>query len=89
VSDPIAPPLATASALASASARAGELRRLAAQVEALRLLDLHRWAGDETWIGPVAWQCREQLLAHRRLLLFAADGLRAAARRVEQGALGP
>jgi len=89
VSDPSAQPLATASALAAASARAGELRRLAAQVEALRLLDLHRWAGDETWIGPVAWQCREQLLAHRRLLLFAADGLRAAARRVEQGALGP
>lgn len=68
-------------------ARAVHLRSLARQVQNLRALDVHRYAGPEAWVGPVAQQCLDQLVFHRRVILLAAEGLLAAARRLEQGAL--
>ena len=68
-------------------ARAAHLRSLARQVQNLRALDVHRYAGPEAWVGPVAQQCLDQLVFHRRVILLAAEGLLCAARRLEQGAL--
>ena len=66
--------------------RAAQLRRLAREIESLRLLDLHRRGGTDTWIGPAAQHCLDELVLQRRLILAAADGLRIAARRLECGA---
>jgi len=63
--------------------RAATLRRLAREMEALRVLDVHRRAGPDTWVGPTAQCCLDELLLHRRAILAAADSLRAAARRLE------
>jgi hypothetical protein len=68
-------------------ARAAHLRSLARTLQSLRVLDLHRRAGPEAWIGPAAQQCFDQLVFHRRVILMAAEGLLATARRLEQGAL--
>ena len=69
------------------SVPAPTLPRSARQVQNLRALTVHRYAGPEAWVGPVAQQCLDQLVFHRRVILLAADGLLAAARRLEQGAL--
>ncbi len=84
MSTSIAPDPLHAARVAQA-ARADELRRLATQIEGLRLLDLHRRAGTEVWVGAIAAQCHDELAAHRRQLLFAAQCVRAAARRLEHG----
>ncbi len=65
--------------------RAACLRRLAREIEGLLVLDLHRRAGPDTWVGPAAQQCLDELILHRRVILFAADNLRAAASRLECG----
>ena len=65
--------------------RAAHLRRLAREMESLRLLDLHRRAGPETWVGPTAQRCLDELLLQRRAILAAAESLRIAARRLESG----
>lgn len=78
---PGAPPVPTPAELE----RAVELRRLARELQNLRVLDLYRRAGPEVWVGPVAQQCLDQLTNYRRLILIEADGLLAAARRLEQG----
>ena len=63
--------------------RAARLRRLAREIESLRLLDLHRRAGTDTWVGPAAQHCLDELLLQRRVILAAANSLRLAARRLE------
>ena len=70
--------------------RATELRRLARRLQALSALTLHRFAGDETWVGPAALACRSDLEAHARLLNCEADRLLAVARRLElDGVVAP
>ena len=78
---PGAPPIPTPSQLE----RATDLRQLARQLQNLRVLDLYRRAGPDAWVGPIAQQCVDQLTNYRRLILYQADGLLAAARRLEQG----
>ncbi len=63
--------------------RAAELRRLAHRLHALGALTLHRFAGDETWVGPAAHACQSDLATHARLLNVEADRLLAVARRLE------
>jgi hypothetical protein len=66
--------------------RARALRQLAARVSVCTGLTLHQRAGDDTWIGPTASRCRDDLLTVRRELLTAHDELIAAARRLERQA---
>lgn len=65
--------------------RAAELRRLAQQLQALRLLTVHRLAGDDTWVGPPAQRCHDQLLLHARAVADHAELLLLTARRLEWG----
>ncbi len=81
------PPVPQPSPGAAQLARAAHLRSLARTLQSLRVLELHRRAGPDAWVGPVAQQCLDQMVLHRRLILAAADGLLATARRLEQGAL--
>ena len=46
-------------------------------------MTLHRFAGDETWVGPAAHACQSNLATHARLLNVEADRLLAVARRLE------
>lgn len=66
--------------------RAATLRALARRIESLAVLDLHRQAGADTWVGPSPYMCAEMLRAHRGRLLAAADDLWATASRFEREA---
>lgn len=66
--------------------RARSLRRLAASVRDCGATQLWRRAGPDTWVGPVAQACHDDLLAIRRRLLTAGDELDAQARRLEADA---
>jgi hypothetical protein len=55
--------------------RARTLRRLAALVQQRVLLDLCRRAGDDTWRGPLADHCRDDLRAALRRLDAEGDEL--------------
>jgi hypothetical protein len=44
------------------------LRSLSRSIGTSRALSLHALAGPDTWIGPTAQSCYEQLLAMRRQL---------------------
>jgi hypothetical protein len=56
--------------------RADACHRLAGQLDAAALFDLHRHSGEATWQGPVALAFDEQLAVHRARLLDAIDRLR-------------
>lgn len=66
--------------------RAATLRTLARRIESLTVLDLHRVAGADTWVGPSPCTRAEMLRAHRGRLLAAADDLWATASRFEREA---
>lgn len=66
--------------------RAATLRALARRIESLTVLDLHREAGPDTWVGPSPHTCAETLRAHRGRLLAAVDDLRATSSRFERQA---
>lgn len=66
--------------------RAAVLRALARRIGSLRVLDLHRAAGPDTWVGPSAQHCLDELIAQRARLLDAADRLRVTAARFERAA---
>ncbi len=66
--------------------RAATLRALARRIESLSVLELHRKAGADTWVGPSPYVCAEMLRAHRERLLAAADDLWATASRFEREA---
>lgn len=55
--------------------RARTLRRLAALVQQRVLLDLCRRAGDDTWRGPLADHCRDDLRSALRRLDAEGDEL--------------
>lgn len=75
----------TTSALSAAELqqRALNMRRLAHRIEQLDATVLYRRAGTETWIGPTAQRCIDELMAARTLLLQAADVSRVTARQLE------
>lgn len=66
--------------------RAIELRRVAAQVDAVGLDEVIHWAGPDTWRGPGADACRAALERDRQRLLHAADELRSEAWRLDRQA---
>ena len=59
--------------------RATALRRLGSRLDGAAVLDLHRRATEETWMGPTPIHCREDLLTIRRQVLGAADDVRSRA----------
>ncbi len=63
--------------------RARSLRRLAADIRDCAATQLWRRAGTDTWVGPVAHGCLDELIAMRRRLVAAGDDLDARARRLE------
>ena len=67
--------------------RALNLRRLAHRIEQLDATVLYRRAGADTWIGPTAQRCVDELMTARTLLLQAADASRVTARRLELRAI--
>lgn len=66
--------------------RAATLRRLARRIDGLRLLELHRDVGPDTWVGPTPQHCAHLVEVHRVRLLAAADELYASAARFERQA---
>jgi hypothetical protein len=67
-------------------ARADDLRRFARTLETARMTTAHTVAGDDTWVGPTAQACANDLRRLARQLLVRCDELRAAARRLERAA---
>ena len=67
--------------------RALNLRHLAQRIEQLDATVLYRRAGTDTWIGPTAQRCVDELMTARTLLLQAADASRVTARRLELRAI--
>lgn len=67
--------------------RAGHLRRLAQTIERSAAFDLRAAAGPDTWCGPRALECENELARHTDGLYAAADGLRWHAYVLEQRAL--
>lgn len=63
--------------------RARSLRRLAASLDASGAGALWRRAGTDTWEGPLARACLDDLLVIRRRLTEARDDLTVAARRLD------
>lgn len=59
--------------------RARELRRLARRLADSEATQLHQRAGADTWVGPTAQRCLDELYAVRRHLLQAHDDLVTAA----------
>jgi hypothetical protein len=56
--------------------RAGHLRALATEIEALPIMRLGSYADHETWRGPRADLCRATLAANERQLRRSVEDLR-------------
>lgn len=67
-------------------ARADDLRRFARTLENARFTTAHTVAGDDTWVGPTAQACANDLRRLARQLLLRCDELRVAARRLDRAA---
>lgn len=63
--------------------RAARLRALAARLDAALVHRAHLHAGHDTWRGPVATHCLDELHRVRHRLGDAADDLRREAARLE------
>ena len=64
--------------------RARALRQVARRIGASPALTVHRLAGPETWVGPTAQSCLDELLAMRRRLESNQHTLDDAARRLDR-----
>jgi hypothetical protein len=65
---------------------AQQLRSLSTSIGRSRALTVHALAGPDTWIGPTAQSCYDQLLAVRRQLLTNRETLLDTANRIERRA---
>jgi hypothetical protein len=68
--------------------RARDLRRVAAQVDAVDLAGVEAWAGPDTWVSPAADDCRAALARDHQRLGHAVNELGERARRLERDADG-
>ncbi|HZX55216.1 MAG TPA: hypothetical protein VFE86_11075 [Ilumatobacteraceae bacterium] len=62
------------------------LRSLSTSIGRSRAITVHALAGPDTWIGPTAQSCYDELLAVRRLLLTNQESLVDTANRIERRA---
>lgn len=65
------------------AARAAALRRLAAKLADCPVGGLAERANHETWLGPTADRCREELAAHVQSINAAVEALLARARSLD------
>jgi hypothetical protein len=65
---------------------AQQLRALSRSIASSRALDVHTLAGPDTWIGPTAQSCYDQLRAVRRQLVTNQETLLDTANRIERRA---
>ena len=65
---------------------ARQLRSLSRSIGRSRALTVHALAGPDTWIGPTAQSCYDQLLAVRRQLVTNQEALLDTASRIERRA---
>lgn len=77
---------ATAASAEALRARGRSIRRTAALLERIDITVLINRAGGDTWLGPTADQCLDDLACARRLLLHAGNDLRSAAQQLERQA---
>ena len=77
---------ATASDPITLTARANSLRRLAANLADCPLGGLAGRADHETWLGPTADRCRDDIAAHVQAVNDAIADLYARARRLDNQA---
>ena len=61
--------------------RAVVLDTLAWRLQRVHVLDLHQFAGPDTWVGPSPQACVEDLRQRRTAILQQVDALRAESRR--------
>ncbi|CAB4893032.1 unannotated protein [freshwater metagenome] len=66
--------------------RAHQLRRTAGAIDDSGADGLYRRAGVDTWMGPTAARCLDELTTARRQLHEAAEALRRTARQLDQRA---
>lgn len=66
--------------------RAAELAALASRLQRLQILDLHRFADAETWVGPSPQACVDDLRQRRSVILQRADDLLVESRRFNRTA---
>jgi hypothetical protein len=76
----------TASDPVALSARANALRRLAARLVECPVGGLAARADHETWLGPTADRCRDDIAAHVQAINVAIEDLYARARRLDNQA---
>jgi hypothetical protein len=76
----------TASDPVTLTARAQALRRLAAKLAECPVGGLAERANHETWLGPTADRCRDDIAAHVQAINDAIADLYARARRLENQA---
>jgi len=62
------------------------LRSLSRSIASSRAITVHALAGPDTWIGPTAQSCYDQLLAVRRQLVTNQETLLDTANRIERRA---
>jgi hypothetical protein len=63
--------------------RAHDLRRAATHLGGCAANSLYRFSRDDTWIGPTARSCYDELVTMNTSLVNASDALRTAALRLE------
>ncbi len=61
--------------------RAGTLDTVAWRLQRVYALDLHRFAGPDTWVGPSPQACLDDLRQRRTAIMQQVDALRAESRR--------
>ena len=76
----------TASDPVALTARANTLRRLAAKLADCPVGVLAERANHETWLGPTADRCREDITAHVQAINDAIADLHSRARRLDNQA---
>jgi hypothetical protein len=78
--------MSTSAEIEHLRARAGDLRLVARRIGASAAATVHRLAGPDTWTGPTAQSCLDDLVAMRRQLESDQRTLDDAARRLERRA---
>lgn len=67
-------------------ARAANLRALARRLNSLLALDLYRFTGSDTWVGPSPQRCDDTMRGVARTLRSHGDSLATHARRLDRAA---
>ena len=78
--------MSTATQVEQLRARARQVRSLSSAISTSRALTVYRLAGPETWVGPTAQACFDDLLTVRRKLQGQLQSLGEIARGLDRQA---